>query len=127
MDKKVKVTADQKLIASKVIYADTAQLRKRGVLGKSALASSDGVLLVMPPRLGLSLFYSIHMFGVPFELAAAWLDQEGNILEAKIARPGKVYFPTGLTTKTRYILEVHSDHLPQLKKSTSVQWEDLDG
>ena len=127
MDKKVKVTADQKLIASKVIYADTAQLRKRGVLGKSALASSDGVLLVMPPRLGLSLFYSIHMFGVPFELAAAWLDKDGNILDLKLAKPGRMYFSPGFFTDTRYILEVHSDHLPQLKKSTSVHWEDLDG
>ena len=127
MDKLIKVTADQQLIASKVLYADTPQLRKKGVLGKFALASSDGVLLVMPGRLGLSLFYSIHMFGVPFGLAAAWLDQEGNILEAKIARPGKMYFPPGFLTDTRYILEVHSDHLPQLKKSTSVQWEDPSG
>ncbi len=127
MDKKVKVTADQKLIASKVIYADTAQLRKKGVLGKSALTSSEGVLLVMPPRLGLSLFYSIHMFGVPFELAAAWLDKDGNILDLKLAKPGRMYFPPGFFTDTRYILEVHSDHLPQLKKSTRVHWEDLDG
>ena len=127
MDKKVKVTADQKLIASKVIYADTARLRKRGVLGKAALASSDGVLLVMPPRLGLSLFYSIHMFGVPFGLAAAWLDKDGNILDLKLAKPGRMYFPPGFFTDTRYILEVHSDHLPQLKKSTKIHWEDIDG
>lgn len=127
MDKKVKVTADQKLIASKVIYADTAQLRKKGVLGKAALASSDGVLLVMPPRLGLSLFYSIHMFGVPFGLAVAWLDKDGNILHLKIARPGRMYFPPGFFTDTAFILEVHSDHLPQLKKSTQIKWEDIDG
>jgi len=127
MDKKVKVTADQKLIASKVIYADTDKLRKKGVLGKAALASNEGVLLVMPPRLGLSLFYSIHMFGVPFELAAAWLDKDGNILDLKIARPGRMYFPPGFFTDTAFILEVHSDHLPQLKKSKQIQWEDIDG
>ena len=125
MDKKVKVTADQKLIASKVIYADTAQLRKRGVLGKSALASSDGVLLVMPPRLGLSLFFSIHMFGVPFELAAAWLDKERNVLDLKLAKPGRMYFPSGIFTDTRYILEVHPDHLLKLKQAGRVKWEEI--
>ncbi len=125
MDKKVKVTADQKLIASKVIYADTAQLRKRGVLGKSALASSDGVLLVMPPRLGLSLFFSIHMFGVSFELAAAWLDKEGNVLDLKLAKPGRMYFPSGIFTDTRYILEVHPDHLLKLKQAGRVKWEEI--
>ena len=125
MDRKVKISADQQLIASQVIYADTPQLRKKGVLGKAALESSDGVLLVMPPRLGLSLLYSIHMFGVPFGLAAAWLDKEGNILDLKLAKPGRMYFPSGFRTETRYILEVHPDHLPKLKQASRVQWEDI--
>lgn len=125
MDKKVKVSADQQLIANQVIYADTPQLRKEGVLGKAALEKSDGVLLVMPSRLGLSLFHSIHMFGVPFGLAAAWLDKEGNILDLKLAKPGRIYFPDGLFTDTRYILEVHPDHLPKLKQAGRVQWEEI--
>lgn len=125
MDKKVKVSADQQLIANQVIYADTSQLRKEGVLGKAALEKSDGVLLVMPSRLGLSLFHSIHMFGVPFGLAAAWLDKEGNILDLKLAKPGRIYFPDGLFTDTRYILEVHPDHLPKLKQAGRVQWEEI--
>ncbi len=60
MDKLIKVTADQNIIANKVVYADTVPLRKKGVLGRHTLAINEGVLLVMPPRLGLSLFYSIH-------------------------------------------------------------------
>lgn len=121
----IKVSADQSIIADRAIYADTPELRKKGVLGKAALEKSEGVLLVMPPRLGLSLFYSIHMFGVPFGLAAAWLDKEGNILDLKLAKPGRIYFPDGLFTDTRYILEVHPDHLPKLKQAGRVQWEEI--
>lgn len=124
MDKLIKVTADQNIIANKVVYADTAYLRKKGVLGKAALSSNEGVLLVMPPRLGLSLFHSIHMFGVPFCLAAAWLDKYGNILYLKLAKPGRMYFPPGFFTNTEFILEVHYDHLPLLQKTKQIRWED---
>ena len=125
MDKLVLVTADQDMIAKKVVYADTPQLRNKGVFGKTALDNSDCVLLVMPPRLGLSIFHSIHMFGVPFGLAAAWLDKDGNILDLKLAKPGRIYFPSGFRTETRYILEVHPDHLPKLKQVGRVQWEEI--
>ena len=125
MDKLIRVSADQVLVASKVVYADTAQLRKKGVLGRPALGTDEGVLLVMPGRTGLSLLHSIHMFGVPFALAVAWLDKSGQILDLKLARPGRMYFPLGLFTDTAYILEVHPDHFPQLQKTTKIHWEDL--
>ncbi len=125
MDKLIRVSANKKPIAEKVVYADTPQLRKKGMLGKDTLDKSDGVLLVMPPRLGLSLFYSIHMFGVPFELALAWLDKERNVLDLKLAKPGRMYFPSGIFTDTRYILEVHPDHLLKLKQAGRVKWEEI--
>ncbi len=121
----IKLTADQNIIANKVVYADTAYLRNKGVLGRHNLAINEGVLLVMPCKTCLSLFHSIHMFGVPFSLAAAWLDKYGNILHLKLARPGRMYFPPGLFTDTAFILEVHSDHLPLLQKTKQIRWEDL--
>ena len=127
MNKLIKVIADQNIIANKAVYADTPHLRKKGVLGRHALATHEGVLLVMSRRTGLSLFHSIHMFGVPFALAVAWLDKYGNILDLKLAKPGRIYFPSGLFTDTRYILEVHPDHFPQLQKSTKIHWEDFNG
>jgi len=127
MDKLVKVSADKTTIADKVVYADTSQLRKKGVLGRSSLAPNEGVLLAMPPRPGLSMMYSIHMFGVPFEMAIIWLDQDGNILDEKLAKPGKIYFPKGFFSDTRFILEVHPDHYPLIARSQAIQWEDVSG
>jgi len=125
MDKLVLVTTDQDMIAKKVVYADTPELRKKGVIGRQALGTEEGVLLVMPERPGLSLLYSIHMFGVPFTLAVAWLNKNGHILDLKLAKPGRMYFPSGLFTDTAYILELHPDHYPLLQKTTKIHWEDL--
>ncbi len=124
MDKPIKVSADQVVIASNVVYADTPELRKKGVIGRQVLGAEEGVLLVMPCRTGLSLFHSIHMFGVPFSLVAAWLDKNGQILDVKLAKPGRMYFPSGLFTDTAYILELHPDLLSQLQKTTQIHWED---
>ncbi len=124
MDKLISVKAGLNIIANNVVYADTKQLRKKGVLGRQILGRNEGVLLVMPERPGLSLLYSIHMFGVPFTLAVAWLDKNGQILDIKLAKPGRMYFPSGLFTDTAYILELHSDHLSQLQQSTQIHWED---
>ena len=93
MDKLIKVSVDQTIIANNVAYADTAQLRKKGVLGRQTLDVDEGVLLIMPRRAGLSLFHPIHMFGVPFNLAVAWLDKQGAILHLKLAKPNGFYFP----------------------------------
>jgi uncharacterized membrane protein (UPF0127 family) len=121
----------ERLIADKVIRADTPALRRKGLLGRQTLDPDEGALLFNPPRLGLSLFHSIHMFGVPFELAAAWLDEKGTILDIKHARPGRMYFPSGIfrctpfgVTRSRYILEIHTDHLPLLQVGHRVRWRE---
>lgn len=125
MDKLVRVRVDRDIVADNVIYADNNQLRKKGVLGREEIAENEGVLLDMPQRAGISLFYSIHMFGVPFEIAAAWLNHSGEILDLKRAQPGRIYFPSGLFTETTHILEVHPVHLPLLKKAARATWEFL--
>ena len=127
MDKLIKVSADNHFIADNVVYADTAQLRKKGVLGRQSLDPSEGVLLAMPPRPGLSMMYSIHMFGVPFEMTLVWLDKDGNVLDQKLGKPGRMYFPKGIFTLTRFILEVHPDHHPILSRSKAIHWEDQSG
>lgn len=114
----------ERLIADQVIRADTSALRRKGLLGRKALNPDEGALLVNPLRLGLFLFHSIHMFGMSFELAAAWLDEGGTILDAKHARPGRMYFPSGFFTRSRYILEVHPVHLPLLREGHRVRWRE---
>jgi len=123
----VRVTADGTVIADKVVYADTYQLRRKGLLGKDRLEANEGALLVMPCKTGLSLLHSIHMFGVPFDLAVAWLDLKGQIIQTKRAKPGRMYFPPGFFTDTAYILELHPQHLSLLQSAPEITWEDAGG
>ncbi len=127
MPKMVQVMADQKVIADQVVYADTYQLRRTGVLGKDKLEINEGVLLVTSRKTRLSLFHSIHMFGVPFELAVAWLSKDRQIIHLKLAKPGRMYFPPWFFTDTTYILELHSDHYDLLQGSPTISWEEYVG
>lgn len=124
MDKLVRIKIDRDIAADNVIYADNQQLRRKGVLGREEIAENEGVLMVMPCKTGLSLFHSIHMFGVPFDLAAAWLNRNRKIIHLKIAKPGRIYFPPGFFTDTAYILELHPKHYERLKRSTRIDWEE---
>ena len=109
-------------LAGRVVRADTRSLRRKGVQGRQDLSPEEGVLLVYPPRPGIALFYSIHMFGVPFSLVAAWLDKGGVILEAIQTFPGGFYFPSSIWISPRYVLELHPDHLPALREGAQVRW-----
>jgi uncharacterized membrane protein (UPF0127 family) len=120
----IQVMADQKVIADQVVYADTYQLRRQGVLGREKLETNEGVLLVSSTTTCVSLFHSIHMFGVPFELAVAWLTKNRKIIHLKLAKPGRMYFPPGFFTETSYILELHPEHYELLQGSTELYWEE---
>lgn len=127
MGKTIQVFVDGRMVADKGIFADTPQLRKKGVLGKKDLKKEEGVLLVMKGRWGLSLLHSIHMAGVPFTLAAVWLDSSGEIIHIQLAQPGRFYFPPGILTKSAYILELSIHHLEQLNRAKKISWKFEDG
>ncbi len=127
MGKTIQVLVDGRMVADEVIFADTPQLRKKGVLGKKDLKKEEGVLLVMKDRWGLSMFHSIHMIGVPFTLAAAWLDSSGEIIHIKLAQPGRLYYPPGILTKSAYILELSVHHLELLTRAKKISWKFEEG
>ena len=127
MGNMIQVLVDERMVADKVVYADTPQLKKKGVLGKKVLKSDEGVLLEMKGRLGLSMLHSIHMVGVPFPLVAVWLDRSGDIIYVHFAQPGKFYFPPGPLTKSAYILELGVHHLELLNRAKKISWKFEDG
>ena len=127
MEKRIQVLLDGRVVADEVVYADTPQLKKKGVLGKKVLKSNEGVLLEMKGRWGFSLLHSIHMAGVPFTLAAVWIDRSGNIIRFQLAQPGRFYFPPGILTKSAYILELSIHHLELLKRAKKISWNFEDG
>jgi len=127
MGKTIQVLVDGRMVADEVIFADTPQLKKKGVLGKKDLKRNEGGLLVMKDRWGLSMLHSIHMIGVPFPLAAAWIDISGEIIKVQLAQSGRFYFPPGIITKNAYILELSVHHLDLLNMAKKISWKFEDG
>ena len=82
---------------------------------------------MMKDRWGISFLHSIHMVGVPFTLAAAWLDSAGEIIHIQLAQPGRLYYPPGILTKSAYILELSIHHLDLLNMSKKISWKFEDG
>jgi uncharacterized membrane protein (UPF0127 family) len=57
---------------------------------------------------------SIHMFFVFFAIAAVWLDNDGRVVDAKLARPWRPYYVPA--RPARYLIEAR----PSLLKRVSV-------
>ena len=67
------------------------------------------------------------MVGVPFPLAAAWIDISGEIINVQLAQSGRLYFPPGIITKNAYILELSVHHLELLTRAKKISWKFEDG
>jgi len=66
--------------------------RLRGLTFRRALGGDEGLLLV--GRRESRADTAIHMFFVFFPIAAVWLDQSGQVVDAQLARPFRpLYVP----------------------------------
>lgn len=109
-------------LASLVVCCISSKSRRAGLLGKKRLSPEEGVLLVMPDgrRGGAGLTTSIHMMGMKFSIAAAWLDECGSVVHSVLARPWRPYFAS--PWPANFVLELHPDHLAKLQPGVKVNW-----
>lgn len=73
----------------------------RGLMFRRALPPDEGLLFVYS-RPGISNT-AIHMFFVFFPIAAVWLDEQGQVVGAALARPWRPYYAPG--APARYLIE----------------------
>lgn len=119
--KTVKVKINGLLKAKHVSYCDNMASRRKGLLGRASLAADAGVLMAMPKWQGFfGLLTAIHMVGMKFPIAVAWLDKKGRVIHSTLARPGwRLYFTW---RPTAYVIELHPDHLSLLQRGVEVDW-----
>jgi len=68
--------------------------RLRGLTFRRTLGADEGLLLVGTRESRADA--AIHMFFVFFSIAAIWLDGEGRVVDAQLARPFRpLYVPRG--------------------------------
>lgn len=109
-------------LASRVVCCTSSKSRRAGLLGKKRLSREEGVLLVMPEgrRGGAGLTTSIHMMGMRFSVAAAWLDDCGRVVHSVLARPWRPYYAS--PQPASLVLELHPEHLASLQPGVKVNW-----
>lgn len=110
-------------LAREVIFCSSSDSRRDGLLGRKAIGMGDGVLLKIPVgRSGKAGFVtSIHMIGMRFSIAVAWLDEAGVVVHSVLAKPWRPYY--GSPRKAWYVLEVHTDLLARLPVGKQLRWE----
>jgi uncharacterized membrane protein (UPF0127 family) len=124
--KRIVVYAGDGVLARDVIFCISGDSRRIGLLGRKALGPEEGALLKMPDgRRGKAGFMtSIHMLGMRFPIAVAWLDEAGVVVHSALAKPWRPYYAS--PQKAWYVLEVHPDLLEKIPKGEKLSWEQTD-
>lgn len=117
----------EQCIAGRVAYCADRVGRGLGLSGRRSLDDEAGLLMELAGyqqgRTGL--WVAIHMLGVCFPLAVAWLDREGCVVHRLLARPGGLYYSSPLPAW--YTLELHAAKLPLLEIGARLRWTEARG
>lgn len=111
-----------RVLADRVIYCASSASRREGLLSLDRLERGEGILMEMPGwrRGKRGLVTSIHMLGMRFAIAAAWLHGNGRIVHSALARPWRPYYAS--PQPAWFVLEVHPDSIGDLEPGRIVTW-----
>lgn len=118
----LKLVVDGEVVASHLILCRSSDSRMSGLLGKKEIGLEEGILMVMPEgRAGKSgLWTSIHMLGMKFDIAAAWLDEKGEVVHATLAKRRRPYYASPKPAWA--VIEIHPEHLDRLSLGKRLQF-----
>ena len=92
--------------------------RLRGLQYRRRLEPGEALILVKPAD---SIFNSsIHMLWVFFPIAAVWINNQGRVTSAQLARPWRPYYAS--PESARYVLEAAPDLLERIKVGDEIDF-----
>ncbi len=92
--------------------------RLRGLQYRRRLEPGEALILVKPSDSIVNS--SIHMFFVFFPIAAVWINHEGRVTSAQLARPWRPYYAS--PEPARYVLEAAPDLLSRIAAGDEVDF-----
>ena len=118
----MRIFCNDLLIARQVARAGDPLGRGKGLIGRRDLSEEEGLLMELPAsQQGRAhLWVAIHMLFVPFPLAVAWLDRDGYVVHALLARPWGAYYSS--PRPAWYTLELHASRLSPLTPGARIRW-----
>ncbi len=94
--------------------------RLRGLMFRRGL--NQGEALVLVEAADSRTATAIHMFFVPFAIAAIWIDSRGRVVDKALARPWRPFY--GPRAPARYVLEAAPEVLERVAIGDEVRFED---
>jgi uncharacterized protein len=95
------VNAQGQLLLSRVQWCATFGSKLRGLMFRRSIAADEGLILA-ETRSSIAAT-SIHMFFVPFDIAAIWLDENYQVVHKVLAKAWRPYYAAPKPAK--YVLE----------------------
>src|SRR5512143_199081 len=95
------VNARGETLLSRVKWCDSFGAKLRGLMFRRAIDPDEGLILA-ESRSSIAAT-SIHMFFVPFDIAAIWLDDQYTIVHTALAKSWRPYYAS--PRSARYVLE----------------------
>jgi uncharacterized protein len=106
------------VLAHSARWCSTRATRLRGLQYRRRLEPGEALILVKHKD---SIFNSsIHMLWVFFPIAAVWINSQGRVTSAQLARPWRPYYAS--PEPARYVLEAAPDLLTRLKAGDEVDF-----
>jgi uncharacterized protein len=108
------------LLRRRVEWCESFVSRLRGLMFRASL--NEGEALILVEAADSRAATSIHMFFVPFAIAAIWIDSQHRVVDKVEARPWRPFYAA--RAPARYVLEAAPELLDQVTIGDELVFED---
>ena len=119
----VRDRATNALLRGRVRWCSSFLSRLRGLMFRTGLAEGEALILVEAADSRTAT--SIHMFFVPFAIAAVWIDSRQRVVDKVEALPWRPFYAS--RAPARYVLEAAPELLAQVEVGDELVFEDCPG
>lgn len=116
----VKQRASGVLLLSRARWCESFLCRLRGLMFRSRLRAGEALILAEAGESRAAA--AIHMFFVPFAIAAIWIDNSGRVVDKVRAQPWRPFYAP--RAPARYTLETDPAFLDQVSIGDELDFED---
>lgn len=116
----IRNTSTDQVVLERVKWCQSFWCHFRGLMLRRSLRENEGLLFVY--RRESIAETTIHMLFMFFSIAAIWMDSEGIVVDAKLARPWRpVYAPA---KPARYMIEARPIVLDRVKVGDRLRFDE---
>jgi uncharacterized membrane protein (UPF0127 family) len=114
------VNQQGQVLLQRVKWCDSFGTKLRGLMFRRSIASDEGLVLA-ETRSSIAAT-AIHMFFVPFDIAAIWLDENYRVVHTALAKSWRPYYAS--PQAARYVLEGPPALLGQVSSGDQLSFEE---